>query len=699
MIRAIDSQGLEVDLADEYSKVRDGANKAALWDPIYTGPLFNNDSGVDRFLARVQENPARNTALFQMSMGGAEVASRSQAIDPKRGIPAAEKHDLEMCFRDFKRLADDPKADPEFKMLAQSFRLPDPETSPEMYRLYRLGPWYLAPFCRQRLLVLWGCGRRNGPKPIAPLEAVGRLQTDPWDWLKRWVPWVIVLLVLALLVLAASFFVLGRTCQYFDVVPHTAATKQPLDATAKAAGTVDFAGDLTMEIKADETKRFDGFPKRGLYRVTWTPAQGEAKGLHGEHVDVRVADRVDQQGNPVDDLPDARPRANLRLHPAQGEVGKAIEADTSASFAVGNRRIVKREVRWSDDLPFVAIEAGKLSVSHVYDREGTYKATLRVTDSEGMVGEDSAVSRIGAVGSGAATTPSSGTATTPSSGSAATPTGGVTTTPSSGPSVTPTRGTVTTPSSGATTTPGSGVAATPTGSQVTTPTGGVAPTPSSGVAMTQSSGSVTTPTSGVATTPSGGPSITPSSGSATTPTGGPATTPSSGTVTTPTTGVATTPSGGPAMTLTAGPSTTPSSGFAVTPSAGPSVTPTGSPATTPSIGPVVVPAARRSFEIVKSGEEEVGGKIRFSLLVRDSDHPNSRDYDVVDWYVNGAALGKPGSRDVTLERETAEKINVAVEIGYGVGDARVQRRFATAVNIDVKVVGQVQIGPTSEVKP
>ena len=111
----------------------------------------------------------------------------------------------------------------------------------------------------------------------------------------------------------------------------------------------------------------------------------------------------------------------------------------------------------------------------------------------------------------------------------------------------------------------------------------------------------------------------------------------------------------------------------------------------------------RPFDIIKSGtDDKAGGKIKFSLLVRDAKNPNSTDYEVVDWYINDSPFGKSGSRDITLERDKGEVLDVQVKIKYRTSDGNdVEIRLKSPVDVKVEeertTKGGVEVGKTTVV--
>lgn len=168
-VRQIPKRGLEVDM-QVFEEVRLKNGMKSLWNDVDNRDnlLFSKEAPISRFLARfVELRPDEKVAIFEFKEDGKEFASKSEPINPIRGVPQHLKDQLERSFREIEVKADDPKATDEAKEFIRSLRFEDPKTSPDMYRLYKDGGI-------ERLLVVWGCHRR-GSMPLLPLEAIQRL--------------------------------------------------------------------------------------------------------------------------------------------------------------------------------------------------------------------------------------------------------------------------------------------------------------------------------------------------------------------------------------------------------------------------------------------------------------------------------------------------------------------------------------------
>lgn len=168
-IRAVPGVGLEVDMRD-FEVVRLQSGEKSLWydKDNRDNLLFDKDCLISQFLARFTERREEpDVAIFEYKRASRELASKSVPIEPLKGIPESLKKQLELAIEELQAKAEDPKAVEEAREYITSLRLPDPKSSPDMYRLYKDGT-------QDRLLVLWGCNRK-GASPLLPLDAVQRI--------------------------------------------------------------------------------------------------------------------------------------------------------------------------------------------------------------------------------------------------------------------------------------------------------------------------------------------------------------------------------------------------------------------------------------------------------------------------------------------------------------------------------------------
>jgi hypothetical protein len=105
---------------------------------------------------------------------GDEVAGSS--VPALHGIPRNQLEELQQRTEEFAQLAENPRASSDRRRLIKEFKLANPRSHPEFYRLYGSSG-------NQRLLVLWGMERKRAvgfvpPEPdlVAPQEAVGILK-------------------------------------------------------------------------------------------------------------------------------------------------------------------------------------------------------------------------------------------------------------------------------------------------------------------------------------------------------------------------------------------------------------------------------------------------------------------------------------------------------------------------------------------
>jgi hypothetical protein len=106
-----------------------------------------------RFVPSAAGQPATVT-FFMFDEGGNEVAGAS--IPAGNRIPPGAIDELEHRLEAFAKLADNERASSDRRQLIRGFRLPNPQTHPEFYRLY-------GPSDNRRLLVIWGMERKPQP--------------------------------------------------------------------------------------------------------------------------------------------------------------------------------------------------------------------------------------------------------------------------------------------------------------------------------------------------------------------------------------------------------------------------------------------------------------------------------------------------------------------------------------------------------
>lgn len=142
-LRVLPGQGIELSLYGIH--VRKAFQQGGeFWEPE-TQRLLLSFPGLARFLPRVETSPRfpllkgekLQTALFQLMDGRRELMSQSIA----RGfadIPAAEIAALQEVLREVVSRSKTSECDPNARRIIEEFRLPDPVTTPEAYRVTAL---------------------------------------------------------------------------------------------------------------------------------------------------------------------------------------------------------------------------------------------------------------------------------------------------------------------------------------------------------------------------------------------------------------------------------------------------------------------------------------------------------------------------------------------------------------------------------
>lgn len=140
--------------------------------------------------------------LFRRHVRGKERLWKAVPAGGK-AIPPDELKKLEENLAKFHGAASAEETQPHNRELISQFRLPDPETDPELYLLR--GPWW-----DRKLEVLWGC-EKVADSSIAPSQAVKKLKADNLYYWKQ-IGWLILgtLALLILLWLLSLLWALGK---------------------------------------------------------------------------------------------------------------------------------------------------------------------------------------------------------------------------------------------------------------------------------------------------------------------------------------------------------------------------------------------------------------------------------------------------------------------------------------------------------
>lgn len=359
-------RGVRVD-PREYKKLHlDGGDDCFLDIPsqavIRSGEL-------NRFLARAEEEVENGSLRFQLVTDGSEVLSRSKGLSDKREIPFREIEALEAAITTFREKAKtEPDLPPKTIRLIERLMLPDPDSAPELYRVY-------GPAWNRRLGVVWGCEKSSGSS-VAPEVAIERLRRrgqPGWLFIMEQALWL--LLLCLPFALAAVLFLYFRPTFEKSQAKVDQKEEQPDTSVARAQAEIPeqvlTTETVTRQYLRVRLERSSGLPNRieawaelpgrlsvtaqpsvladqsehhwfdvkdgGNVRVEWQP-QPVSEGVNGEFVDLVFRN----DGSVV--LPRAlRPKDQSRTSPSLvpsagsvGESGAAVSPKDTPSFTPNN---------------------------------------------------------------------------------------------------------------------------------------------------------------------------------------------------------------------------------------------------------------------------------------------------------------------------------------------------------------------------
>lgn len=299
------AKGLQVSL-DEYRKLHvDGGGACFLDIPSQT---VIREGELGKFLAHAQEDTQTRQLLFELVDEGDELLSSSRPLRDKRELPIAEIDRLERAIAELKgKLTSSLTLSPKSKVLIEQLSLPDPDSAPEMYRIYRLGS-------HRRLGVLWGCEAASG-RSVAPDVAVERLRRrvqSGWMMATEQLLWLALFAfpVVLLAVLAWSLWPIqssppdksipkiadtppyapvstdGVARQFLRVsVDRLKGLPNTIIAWSGRAGFIRCGVAEPVAVAAEERCRF-AVVRPGIVRVEWRPTSSESD-INGEFVELR----------------------------------------------------------------------------------------------------------------------------------------------------------------------------------------------------------------------------------------------------------------------------------------------------------------------------------------------------------------------------------------------------------------------------
>lgn len=183
-------QGIRLNLSS-YPKIRSYQGGGEFWAHENQQVVMQY---LGEFLPRAIENEGgkNGTVLFTHLINGKDVLSQSTALGTNgQQAPAEQLNRLRDAIARLKAKESDPLIDPNARKLIQTFRLPDPQKDPELYRI--------ASGSTRRLLVLWGVEKESN-SALMPQAAVARLPVAGGvsAWLVRLLWLLLILLLLGL---------------------------------------------------------------------------------------------------------------------------------------------------------------------------------------------------------------------------------------------------------------------------------------------------------------------------------------------------------------------------------------------------------------------------------------------------------------------------------------------------------------------
>jgi TonB family protein len=213
---------------------------------------------------------------FRRYVGEKEVLWDSSPVGG-RSIPAKQLEALERCLDELRRVGSSPETGPHNRDVIDSFRLPDPNVDPELYRL-RGPPW------SRRLEILWGC-EKSEDTSLAPSAALRSLSKDRAYGLKRWL-WMALgalLLLAAILLLSKCVTAIGnKVAVLINKEPKSSSSVAGLDEEqrklnldlsgsdpdgAVVAHKVNWGDGTEETFPGDTSKAEKKFDKEGIYMV------------------------------------------------------------------------------------------------------------------------------------------------------------------------------------------------------------------------------------------------------------------------------------------------------------------------------------------------------------------------------------------------------------------------------------------------
>jgi hypothetical protein len=172
----------------EYRVLKPFQDGGSFWDS-HSQEIIREQLG--DFLPRVypSRRGSEDGGLFQRFISNKEVLGGSTPV-PHGRVPPDELKRLKEATNRLRLAAEAETTQRNNREILASFRLPNPETDPELYRL-RGRPW------NRKLEILWGCEKREDSS-LPPIQASNVLQPDPVYQVKKGFWWFLLVLAIVL---------------------------------------------------------------------------------------------------------------------------------------------------------------------------------------------------------------------------------------------------------------------------------------------------------------------------------------------------------------------------------------------------------------------------------------------------------------------------------------------------------------------
>ena len=175
---------------------------AHLWTPCFQNIILHSFDGLlPKASDLTNEGDHSDEWRFELKPDGKSLLdwSRAKPLGPKDRVPSASVRSLELAANDLATRADHPKVPPDYRKVTHAFRLPDPDTASDRYRMFG-PPW------NRKLTILWGYEQPGQPPAVLPHVALGKLRKRSYDSDFARKLWTRVLPAVAVLLLILAAF-------------------------------------------------------------------------------------------------------------------------------------------------------------------------------------------------------------------------------------------------------------------------------------------------------------------------------------------------------------------------------------------------------------------------------------------------------------------------------------------------------------